>query len=80
MKGQRDFISHHIVIKLLVSLSCALNKKVLILYPQKVFFINQLKITLMKKNRPFEDYVTIALYVGILTIIVYCTVGKLLGF
>ena len=34
----------------------------------------------MKKKRPFEDYVTIALYMGILTIIVYCTVGKLLGF
>ena len=31
----------------------------------------------MNKNRPFEDYVTIALYVGILTIIIYCSVAKL---
>ena len=34
----------------------------------------------MKKKSPFENHVTIALYVGILTIIMYCVVGKLLGF
>ena len=31
----------------------------------------------MKKNRTFADYVTIALYVGIVTIIIYCSVAKL---